>query len=202
MLLGACIVVRRSDKLLDEHPAQEWSDATGKFKVEADLSEMTGATVRLRKPSGEIVSLPLARLSKPDQEFIAKAANLATEARSVLRQHCYSCHGKDGSDEGGMNFVLSPKRLLERGKLVAHKPDESPLWDRVVSSDMPPAEVRTRLTDAQLKTLRDWISEGAFALSDEIERSPISVASMYEAIGADLKAADERAGGSTIAISR
>lgn len=50
-----------------------WSDASGKFKIEAELVSVEDGKVNLKKKSGEVVSVPLAKLSKADQEFVAKA---------------------------------------------------------------------------------------------------------------------------------
>ena len=50
-----------------------WSDATGKFRIEAELVNVEGGAVNLKKKTGELVSVPLAKLSKADQEFVSKA---------------------------------------------------------------------------------------------------------------------------------
>jgi mono/diheme cytochrome c family protein len=172
--------------------AREWSDATGKFKIEAELDDVAGDAVKLKKPSGEIVSVPLAKLSKADKDHVAKALSLASSAQAVLRQHCYSCHGQNGVDEGGMNFVLNAKRLAEKEKLVPGQPDKSALLSRVVAGEMPPAEVKARPSAAHVETLRDWIAAGAFAPSEVADRSFIPVSAILDAIAADLNAADER----------
>lgn len=52
-----------------------WGDASGKFKIEAELVSVEDGKVNLKKKSGEVVSVPLAKLSKVDQEFVAKAGN-------------------------------------------------------------------------------------------------------------------------------
>ena len=50
-----------------------WSDTTGKFRIEAELVSVEDGKVNLKKKDGEVVSVPLAKLSKADQEFVAKA---------------------------------------------------------------------------------------------------------------------------------
>ena len=32
-------------------------------------------------------------------------------AQAILKARCYPCHGEGGSNEGGFNYVLNPKRL-------------------------------------------------------------------------------------------
>lgn len=47
-----------------------WSDATGRFKVEAFFLEMEGTTVRLKRSDGRSMSIPLEKLSRQDQAHI------------------------------------------------------------------------------------------------------------------------------------
>jgi uncharacterized protein with FMN-binding domain len=47
-----------------------WTDSTGTYQVQAELVDEDGGTVRLRKRDGQIVSLPLERLSTADQAYI------------------------------------------------------------------------------------------------------------------------------------
>ena len=39
-------------------------------------------------------------------------AELAAKARAVLQSHCYRCHGENGTNEGGFNFVLDRERVF------------------------------------------------------------------------------------------
>lgn len=49
-----------------------WSDTTGKFQIEATLVSVADGKVQLKKKSGEIVAVPIDKLSKEDQEFLEK----------------------------------------------------------------------------------------------------------------------------------
>ncbi|MBL9114236.1 MAG: PQQ-binding-like beta-propeller repeat protein [Verrucomicrobiaceae bacterium] len=51
-----------------------WTDSTGQFKIEAELVGIQGGQVTLKRPDGSIAKLPLARLSKADQDFLKPAA--------------------------------------------------------------------------------------------------------------------------------
>ena len=51
-----------------------WTDATGKFKVEAEFLGLTDGQVKLRRKDGREVALPLARLSPADQQAAQKLA--------------------------------------------------------------------------------------------------------------------------------
>jgi hypothetical protein len=58
-----------------ESPAAElrtWSDASGKFRIEAELVRLAEGKVELRRKDGQTVTVPLERLSKEDQEFLAR----------------------------------------------------------------------------------------------------------------------------------
>lgn len=51
--------------------AREWKSADGKFTVDAELVDSDGTIARLKRPDGRIVNVPVAKLSKADQEFIS-----------------------------------------------------------------------------------------------------------------------------------
>ena len=48
-----------------------WSDATGKFKIDAVLLDRNANAVRLKKGDGRVVTVPVNRLSKKDQDYLA-----------------------------------------------------------------------------------------------------------------------------------
>jgi hypothetical protein len=49
---------------------RSWTDDTGRFKIEAKLQFADASEVKLLKSDGRAVTVPLAKLSKPDQAFI------------------------------------------------------------------------------------------------------------------------------------
>jgi hypothetical protein len=51
--------------------ARIWSDSTGSHHVEAVLVDAVDGTARLRTKSGRVLGIPIARLSRADQQFIA-----------------------------------------------------------------------------------------------------------------------------------
>lgn len=54
-----------------EREFREWTTADGKFKVEAQFVGKLGSTVRLeRKDTGNVVSIPLEKLSDVDQAYV------------------------------------------------------------------------------------------------------------------------------------
>ena len=50
---------------------REWTDTTGKFKIEAELVSVADGNVQLRKKDGSMISVPLDKLSQEDREFLA-----------------------------------------------------------------------------------------------------------------------------------
>jgi hypothetical protein len=55
---------------------RKWTDATGSFTVEAEFVESTGGTVRLKMRDGQMISLPLEKLSETDKKFVRAATQL------------------------------------------------------------------------------------------------------------------------------
>ncbi len=90
------------------------------------------------------------------------------EVRGILQARCVLCHGS-GRKEGGLDLRTLASRL-KGGKsgpaLVAGKPDESLLLQRIVKGEMPPAKEAKELafeltTDSEVEKIRAWISAGA-----------------------------------------
>ena len=96
---------------------------------------------------------------------VEAADALATKAHAVLKQHCFSCHGEGGSNEGGFNFVLNSKRLL-REMVVPRNVGESKLFERVTrvgAGSMP--DGGPPLPKADIATLKQWIEANAPAFA-------------------------------------
>jgi mono/diheme cytochrome c family protein len=88
-------------------------------------------------------------------------AALVTRVQSILEQSCHSCHGESGSNEGGMNYVLDLKRLVETGKIVARDAEKSDLMARIADGSMPPDGIEPRVSPADIALIGEWISAGA-----------------------------------------
>ena len=84
----------------------------------------------------------------------------------IFAAKCTSCHGKDVQKS---ELDLSTPEGVRKGggsgeAFVAHKPDESLLYQYVESGEMPPEKIKDpakRLTEAEIKTIHDWIATGA-----------------------------------------
>ncbi|TWU00912.1 SHD1 domain-containing protein [Stieleria varia] len=191
--------------------AREWVDSTGKFRVNAELVAVRGDNVVLERENGQIVSLPISRLCKADQDFLKQQAatktpakgtgsapqtapepsddqKLAGHALGILKTHCYRCHGEDGADEGGFDFVHDREKLVAAGYLLPKDAARSPLFDRMVSSDspMPPKGESPRPSADEIDVVRAWIAEGATATSTMPTSEFVTNGLLYRLVSQDL----------------
>jgi len=91
--------------------------------------------------------------------------------KPILSNNCFSCHGPDAKVvKGGLQLHLREKAIskLEKSGERAINPgnrDESSLWHRITSTDpdeqMPPPESNHKLSSEEIKTIGQWIDEGA-----------------------------------------
>jgi tetratricopeptide (TPR) repeat protein/mono/diheme cytochrome c family protein len=122
-------------------------------------------------------------------------AELAVKARAILQTHCHRCHGQNGTNEGGFNFVLDRARLVSRKKIAPGDPAKSRLFGRMTSSDdpMPPEGEKPRPAADEIDLVRRWIDAGApDANAVAPERAFISPEDVARSIRSDLEAVPER----------
>ena len=82
----------------------------------------------------------------------------------------------EADPKGHLDLSISASALRggEGGSaIVAGKPDESPLWERVDSDEMPP---KSPLSQSEKATLRDWIAAGAAWGTDPIDPYQVTTA--------------------------
>lgn len=98
----------------------------------------------------------------------APAQPVDPEARAfaVLKTHCYPCHGKDGENEGGFDFVLDRQKLLDEKKVLPGQPDQSRLLLRMSAKrkPMPPLDderVKARPGADDVAAVAAWVRAGA-----------------------------------------
>ena len=92
--------------------------------------------------------------------FSATAVEFDRDVAPILVGHCLECH--NGSDLKGELNLSQQAGAAKGGKhgpaVVAGKPGESLLWEKVSGDDMPPDQP---LGQAEKKVLHDWIAAGA-----------------------------------------
>ena len=117
---------------------------------------------------------------------------LAQQAQTVLKTHCYRCHGQEGSIEGSMNYVTDLGKLVARKKVVPNDLKGSRLFRRVDDGTMPPPDEQPRPSAAEVAVLKKWIEAGA-PTGDVAARTAITQGDVYAAVLADLETMDKRA---------
>ncbi len=55
-------------------PTRNWTDASGRFSIEAEMVGFQDGLVHLQRADGKVVKVPLEKLSPADQEFAGQAA--------------------------------------------------------------------------------------------------------------------------------
>ncbi len=90
--------------------------------------------------------------------------------RPILKAHCFHCHGEAGVVEGGLDVRLR-RWLVEGGEsgeaIVAGKPTESLLLERIKSGEMPPGE--TAVSPDEIAMINSWLQAGAETARPEPE---------------------------------
>lgn len=94
-----------------------------------------------------------------------------THVRTILKTHCFHCHGEAGHKEAGLDVRLV--RLLKQGgesgsALQPGNVQESLMWQRIQANEMPPEG--KNLSDAEKEVIRQWIEKGALTKRDEPEQ--------------------------------
>ncbi len=148
--------------------ARKWTSNDGQHTVEAELVDLTDGKVRLKKPEGAIVTVPLERLSESDRKFLATLKKNGTsyvgDVEPFLTKYCLECHNQ-GKAKAGYN-VETFADLMRGGKkgpmVVPGKPSESRLMLTLQSKGkpMPPKKSR-QPTAAETAKVSEWIKAGA-----------------------------------------
>ncbi len=113
------------------------------------------------------------------------AGELAGDALDILQKRCAHCHGADGSNDGGFNFVTNVAKMIARKKLAPGDAAGSKLLDRIRSGDMPADD---EMPAAEIELLEKWVNAGAPVVQSQPVGERVSPWRMYELLDADLGA--------------
>src|SRR5580704_14600202 len=106
--------------------------------------------------------------------FSADASKqLAVRTQSILKAHCYRCHGQDGAIEGGMNYGTDLAKLVARKKIIPGNPSGSRLFKRIEEGTMPPPAEKSRPNREEIAAIKQWIDAGAPAGEVSLSRPTI-----------------------------
>ena len=95
---------------------------------------------------------------------VVEYSQVAMEAKNVFLEYCYKCHRFDEA-EGGIKILHHRLLLHVRKVIVPHKPDESELYQLMISENndyvMPPDTEAKQPKAADVEKIRRWIENGA-----------------------------------------
>lgn len=99
---------------------------------------------------------------------VADSVTFEKQVRPILKAHCFLCHGEEPEKAGELDLRLV--RLMRDGgesgtAVVAGELDESLLWQKVASEEMPPGP--KKLSPAERDIISTWITQGARTARDE-----------------------------------
>jgi len=116
----------------------------------------------------------------------SEKTSLETKIRTIFTENCHRCHGIGGSPDGDF-YVLDHESLLAHS-VVPGKPEESLLFMKVRSGEMPPIGNGNPLSPGDQEIVRQWIVAGAPDFgSPSVPRKFISPEQILETLQADLK---------------
>jgi mono/diheme cytochrome c family protein len=100
-----------------------------------------------------------------------EALTFEKDVRPIFKAYCLDCHGAGEALKGRLDLRL--KRFAERGgdsgpAVVAGRPEESLLIERLKNGEMPPGE--KKVPPEQVALIERWIAGGALAKRNEPKR--------------------------------
>ena len=108
--VGDCPAGKPTGSLAGFGEVRSWSDASGSFNLSAAMTETDGTTVKLRKSNGDVIPVPVSRLSSGDQAFV-KAFLSAEKALGGKPSNPFDV-APIGSSEGGSMDSASPPATM------------------------------------------------------------------------------------------
>jgi hypothetical protein len=154
-------------------PTRTWNDATGAFSVEAQLVGVEEGKVKLKKADGKIVAVPVDRLSKEDQDFLAKQAGPKKEAAKPSAAEVRELAHDNGS-------MANKSSIAGGGHAVKYKVDGDSCYVTSVSlhgsrygMPQPPKEdFKVWICDAQFKPIATFnFPYSSFTRADPVWKS-------------------------------
>ncbi len=141
-------------------PARQWSDATGRFKVEADLIAINDDVVVLKSKDGRLIAVEIAQLSKQDQDFLRSEEAGATKLDAKDKDHVWRLQA-DLKVIGRIAGYFAEDLVVERrnAKLFVNGTEESDVSE--LTRQMLPKIVE-HFETAKIKdmpALKEWLSK-------------------------------------------
>ena len=117
-----------------------------------------------------LLTIALMSLTSSSAKGFDEHPQFETDVRSILKAHCWQCHGEGGELEGGLDSRLL-RFLLKGGEsgaaIVPGDHAASLIYQRVESGDMPPG--KKKISAEELELIARWIDAGATTARPEPE---------------------------------
>jgi hypothetical protein len=155
--------------------ARKWTSKDGHFSTDAELVEITDDSVKLKKASGDIITVPLERLSDLDRRYLVSAKkklpppkkegpSYSADIQPFLTKYCAACHNQTKAKEG--YDVTTYAVLTREGKkgalVVPNKSAESRLVLTLQGKGKPmPPKQLPQPTPEEIAKVTAWIDSGA-----------------------------------------
>jgi serine/threonine protein kinase len=100
-----------------------------------------------------------------DRPAAPKPNPLGVAVKKIFQESCYDCHRLGSPKNNGIKILNHDLLVSKRKVIVPGDPGRSALFQALLSKDtkkvMPPPDGGSALTDEEIDTVRQWISEGA-----------------------------------------
>ncbi len=93
-----------------------------------------------------------------------------THVRPILKAHCFHCHGEEEEKQGHLDLRLVRFMAMggDSGSALARQHNESLLYQRVASGEMPPVE--KKVSPSELAVIAAWLDQGSKTMRPEPEK--------------------------------
>jgi len=112
--------------LQDEQATRVWTDSSGQHRTEGSFVELKGNVVSLLKPDGEVIQVPLSRLSSADRVEARRLARVAAQVKLAAAQE--AVRANTTTQDGQWPQWRGPRRdgISDETGLLQRWPDGEP----------------------------------------------------------------------------
>lgn len=180
--------------------AREWTDATGKFRIEAELVQVDAGIAQLRRGDGRIIQVPVARLSEQDQRFLASRPAAETFPIALVKDgkpvHNMICLDNDEADPAAVMALKEYRALVAKAtgtepQRVAEPEAGTPTiffgrnpWSTeagIIADDLPAEGFRIQSVGQDIHIVgRDTAKVGAHRVTGSVGMEPGTLFGVYE----------------------
>jgi hypothetical protein len=118
------------------HAAREWTSQDGKFKVKAELVDYSEEEVRLRNDQGKVISVPMEKMSKRDNEFVRNNKMAMYRYGDILQVQ---------NPKAGLGWRVKSRKTIKGMDMFVLQTDEDETkgFIQIMGQPLPGAEIDT-----------------------------------------------------------